>query len=202
MARCWGITKKLNRCRGDGGSRWFCHIHEAQPRYFLVIAVSSIIFSYIAGILPLPWRSAEIASLTPGDFSMSLHVSAHANALPREYQEPERIALLARIGPVLLESRMDVQPEPAREYPSGRNPNRYWKYADQAPFVRDLPELTMRDLVGKTLTARIPVRAFRFKTGPTTFQLRVFVRGRELYAEADENGEVSLLLTKELLIGD
>jgi hypothetical protein len=204
MARCFGITKKLTRCRLDRGTGWFCHLHGAQPRYFLFFIFSSIFsifFSWVAGILPVPGCAQRNAHLTPGDFSISLHVTAHANALRIGYQEPQRVAMLASIGPVRLESAMEVQPEPAREYPSTRNPTRHWKYFDKAPFVSGLSKLTIRDLVGKKLTARVPVRAFKFEAESVIFQFRVFVRGREIYAETDKNGEVSLLLTEDLLMG-
>jgi len=200
MVQCHGITKKLTRCQVDAGEKWFCHIHVAQPKYLLALAISSILFSYLAGLLPVPWRiNMNSAQLLPGDFSVSLQVSVYVP--PLEYKAPQRISLFTRIGPVLLESKMDLETEAAREYPSMKNPNRYFRYSDKAPFVKDMPEITLRSLIGKELTAKIPVRAFKFDERPATLQLRVFVRGRELLAEANENGEILLLLTKDLLIG-
>ncbi len=56
MGKCWGITKKLRFCRSNAGENWFCHKHTVQPRYFLIVALTGIAFSYFAGLIPKPWK--------------------------------------------------------------------------------------------------------------------------------------------------
>lgn len=56
MGKCWGITKKLRFCRCNAGERWLCRKHEAQPRYFAIVALISMALSYSAGLIPKPWK--------------------------------------------------------------------------------------------------------------------------------------------------
>lgn len=201
MARCWGITKKLHFCDNNAGNKRLCLVHEAQPKYFLAVAFTGILFSYLAGLIPVPSRGRTVGSLAPTDFQMQLVVSAHMNALSLDYAPPERVRVYSTVGPVLLTSEMALQPEVAREYPSIKNPTRSWQYVDKTPFVDRLTVVkAVDDLIGQSLSARLPVRAFKFKEGGLViYQLYVYVRGREIMGQADDKGHIEIRLTKEML---
>ena len=46
MARCWGITRNLNRCKRTGDWTFFCDEHQRQPIYWLF----SLTFTVLVGI--------------------------------------------------------------------------------------------------------------------------------------------------------
>ena len=46
MARCWGITKNLHRCKRTGDWTFFCDEHQRQPIYWLF----SLTFTVLVGI--------------------------------------------------------------------------------------------------------------------------------------------------------
>jgi len=60
MGKCWGITKKLGFCGINAGEKRFCQKHAAQPRYFLIVGLTGILFSYIAGLIPNPWENKDV----------------------------------------------------------------------------------------------------------------------------------------------
>ena len=55
MGKCWGITKKLRRCRSNACENWLCQNHAAQPKYFVAVAAMTIALSYLAGLIPNPF---------------------------------------------------------------------------------------------------------------------------------------------------
>lgn len=72
MKTCWGITNKIKFCRKSTNGKLFCDQHRRQPIYFIIIAVTGILFSYISGLIPrinLPWETNLYA--TPE--SVTLH---------------------------------------------------------------------------------------------------------------------------------
>ena len=82
---------------------------------------------------------------------------------------------------------MDYQEPPAREYPS-HNPLRIMLYADKAPSVQYRESIKrIDDLVGQTMSLRIPVKAFQFKEGAwVAFNLTMQLRGRKITMETKE----------------
>lgn len=59
MGKCWGITKRVRFCRINAGEKWLCQKHAAQPRYFLVVALTGIFFSCIAGLMLNAWENKD-----------------------------------------------------------------------------------------------------------------------------------------------
>jgi len=60
MGKCWGITMKLRFCGINAGEKRLCHKHAAQPKYLMMIAITGILFSYIAGLIPKPWENKNV----------------------------------------------------------------------------------------------------------------------------------------------
>lgn len=148
------------------------------------------------------WPRPSSEGLAPADFQVRLLVSAHANALESQYAPPKRVLVYSTVGPLILKSELELQPEVAREYPSIKNPMRSWDYVDKTPFVDGLNRIEKVDeLIGQMVSARVPTRAFRFKSGAVIFQFHVYIRGREIVAKSDQGGQVEIRLTKKLLRG-
>lgn len=59
--RCWGVTKDIRLCRRSTAHGLFCTQHRRQPLYFAIVALTAIIFSYVAGLIPNPFRSKNSA---------------------------------------------------------------------------------------------------------------------------------------------
>jgi hypothetical protein len=81
MKSCWGITKRVEFCEKPTGGKIFCSHHRSQPIYFIIIAVTGILFSYVSGLipkLPLSWEKAVYASPS----SLSLHKGDWAAKTP------------------------------------------------------------------------------------------------------------------------
>jgi Flp pilus assembly protein TadD len=57
MKNCIGITKDLRFCRRPKSTQFYCHLHKRQPFYFLVTAIVAIALSYVAGLIPVPWKT-------------------------------------------------------------------------------------------------------------------------------------------------
>ena len=57
MGKCWGITKELRICKGRAGEKRLCSKHAAQPRYFIAVAITTIVLSWSAGLIPRPGSS-------------------------------------------------------------------------------------------------------------------------------------------------
>jgi len=72
---CIGITKELKFCRKSKSGRFFCHKHRRQPIHFSVAAFLAILFSYIAALIPVPWKATEIAPNKNVDFSVAFTTS-------------------------------------------------------------------------------------------------------------------------------
>jgi hypothetical protein len=53
---CWGITKQFQFCKRPTEDNFYCDEHRIQLKYFFTIAITSILFSYVAGLLPIPWK--------------------------------------------------------------------------------------------------------------------------------------------------
>jgi len=70
MSRCWGITKSFRRCGINAGEKWLCHKHATQPRYFMGVAITTIVLSYIAMLLPNPFKvKHDLPPVTLSQFS-------------------------------------------------------------------------------------------------------------------------------------
>jgi hypothetical protein len=205
MTQCCGITKqewRIQRCRNPigRGHRWFCEKHARQPIYLIVVACIAVFFNYIAALIPTP---AKGDALVPADFQVLLEVSAHGSALEAGYEPPQVVAFSALLGSISIHGNLERRNAAARESKVSRNPRKSWDYVAREIFVDGLRESsTVRELVGQTLTGRVPVRAFAIKEPSlAVFRLHVFVRGRDLSGKADDNGAVELPLTRELLTG-
>lgn len=71
MKTCWGITKRIKFCKKPTGGKLLCDQHKSQPKYFVIIAIAGVLFSYVAGIipkLPLPWENDVYVSPSSVDF--------------------------------------------------------------------------------------------------------------------------------------
>lgn len=148
------------------------------------------------------WPRPADEVLAPTDFQVRLSVSAHGQSLQPEYSPPKRVLLYSKVGPVTLKSELALQLEVAREYPRIKNPMRSWDYVDKTPFVDGLARIgTVDGLIGQTVSAHVPARAFRFKSGVVIYQLHLHIRGREIVAKSDEYGRVEMTLTREMLQG-
>ena len=81
MSRCWGITKELRFCRREAGEKLFCRRHKAQPKYFLAVALTAILFSYIAGLIPVPLKGTLLKVSHDDTFAMCMSGSILQNML-------------------------------------------------------------------------------------------------------------------------
>ena len=79
MGKCRGVTKKLRFCKRNAGEKWFCSKHAAQPRYFLIVALTGVAFSYFAGLIPKPWK--EKVAVIPDPLSQ------HVGTLEPKYPQ-------------------------------------------------------------------------------------------------------------------
>ena len=166
------------------------------------LAALGILVALLVAAAFYVWPPLPGEGLAPTDFQVRLLVSAHASALEPQYAPPKRILVYSNVGPVTLKSELELQPEVAREYPSIKTPVRSWNYVDRAPFVDGLNRIaTVDELIGQTLSAHVPTRAFKFKSGAVTYQLHIHIRGREIVAKPDQDGRVEVRLTKKILRG-
>ena len=81
MRSCFGITKKIKFCKKPTGGKLLCAQHKSQPIYFIIIALTGVLFSYIPGILPkppLPWEKKVYASPS----SIKLHTGNWTTKTP------------------------------------------------------------------------------------------------------------------------
>ena len=81
MRSCFGITKKIKFCKKPTGGKLLCAQHQPQPIYFIIIALTGVLFSYISGILPkppLPWEKKVCVSPS----SITLHTGKWVTKTP------------------------------------------------------------------------------------------------------------------------
>lgn len=137
----------------------------------------------------------------PSDFQIQLAVSAHGSAFEAGYKPPNILDLHTSIGSTTLVSKLKLYSCGEREYPSQKNPVAFWKYTDKNPIINGLnEEATFESLSGQTLSTHLPIKAFKFeKYGVATFQLQVFVKGREISAKPDKEGTIELSITDKML---
>jgi len=161
-------------------------------------AISAIAFSYIAAWLFYFSQSKE---LSPSSFRIRLLASAHMSGVTQGHEMPNLFDVYINAGSIILKARLSQVPEPEREFPSGPNPNYYWEYRDFSPNVKGLPPKTsLKSLIGRTLSARIPIRLFRAKNLKAwRIHLLVNIEGNEIKGISDEKGNINIQLTKEKL---
>jgi hypothetical protein len=86
---CLGLTKEFRRCRSATGGKFYCVRHRRRPVYYVVIAATTILLSYVSGLLPkpnLPWQSGE--SKRPS-LSQTHNVAAENEPNPLIKREPQ-----------------------------------------------------------------------------------------------------------------
>jgi len=139
--------------------------------------------------------------LTPSDFRIRLVISAYATAYEYGYTPPEKIQVYGRAGSAFFNATLSLETPPAREYPRGRDPHRWWKYEDEAPLVTELnSKSTLNSLVGETITAHVPIGVFNRKDPNLwQFQLYIYISGREFMEIPNDDGNVEIKLTQDNL---
>lgn len=166
-----------------------------------VYGVVTIIGCLLA-IIPFMPTPPPPDPLKVGDFQLKLSVSAYARAAKSQYQPPDGIKVFSNIAGIVVESVLLRESSVAREYPSIKNPTIGWHFIDKAPLVKNLAEnRTVEDLIGKQITSHVPIKAFGFDDGPVSYQLHLYIQGREIVLRPQINGDIDVVVTKEMVNG-
>lgn len=184
--------------RRSSGKEFFLYKYRNKILWWFFGAVSAIVFSYIANLL---FSFGQVEELSPSSFQVTLDISAHMAGIVAEYEKPKLIDVYINIESVLVQAKLSYEPDSEREFPSIKNPIRSWRYTNMSPIVKGLRSKTsLKKLIGKTLSARIPIRVFKAKN-PSLWiiDLRVYINGREILCKPDNKGHVEVQLTKENL---
>ena len=169
-----------------------------SPSNWLLSFVTAIIVGLLANWL---FSNMQGTVLDTSDFQVQLAVSAHGTALNAGYKPPDVIDLLTSIGPIIIKSKLKIDPAGAREHFPQKNSVSFWKYTDKHPIIKGLStDITFKSLSGQIIKMRLPIRAFKFKNYEVArFQFQLFIKGREISARPDEEGTIELLITNRLL---
>jgi hypothetical protein len=84
MRTCWGITREVKCCSNPTGDKFLCVRHRRQPIYFIVVAVTGVLFSYCSGLLPkpsLPWEK-EMSQEPPAPKTIAATAASTAGPPP------------------------------------------------------------------------------------------------------------------------
>jgi len=196
---CWGwIVKEARFCQRDSGQRLFCEVHRSQFKAFGLGAVVAILLNYTAAQIPPLWPAQSDANYTSQDFQIRLWVFAAPNTLVPDFKAPPLIEMYAKLGEVSVDSAMALEEKPVREYPSTRNPNQSFIYANRSTYVDNLKSLKqVRNLIGQPVIVRLPTRLFRAadRAGPK-YYFECTLRGERMLIEIDQSGLLEGKITK------
>ena len=161
---------------------------------WLLSVVSAIFVGVLANWL---YSTTQDTILHPSDFQVRLTVSAHGSAIQAGYKAPEVLDVHTSIGSIILTSKLKLEQDGAREYPSQKNPIATWLYTDKSPIIKGISEkISMESLSGQIISAHLPIKAFKFKNYRVAkFQLQYFIKGREFTVEPDSKGKINLAIT-------
>lgn len=164
---------------------------------WILSVVSAIFVGVLANWL---YSNMQDTKLHPSDFQIRLIVSAHGSAIQAGYKAPKVLDVHTAIGSIILTSKLKLEQAGAREYPSQKNTISTWLYIDNSPIVKGLSdEKSMESLSGQTISANLPIKAFKFKNYKVAkFQLQYFIKGREYGVEPNNKGEINLIIDKNL----
>lgn len=169
-----------------------------SPSKWLLGFLSTIVSGILASWL---FSTLKDTILHPSDFQTQLEVSAHGAALNAGYKPPEVIDLTTSIGTIILYSKLKLDPAGAREYFPQKKSVAFWKYSDNNPIIKGLSsDTSFESLAGQIIETHLPIRAFKFKNYKVTrFQLKFFIKGREVTARPNNEGAVELFITDRML---
>lgn len=165
---------------------------------WLLSVLSAIFVGVLANWI---YSTTQETILHASDFQVRLTVSVHGSAIQAGYKAPEVIDVYTSIGSIILTSKLKIEQNGAREYPSQKNPIASWLYIDKSPIIKGMSKKTsMESLSGKTITAHFPIKAFKFRNYRVAkFQLQYFIKGREFKVEPDSKGKINFTITEKIL---
>lgn len=192
--RCLGITGNWRRCLRDG-QPLYCPEHAPQPYIALASAIFGFVVSVIASLLANQiFISTVEAELKPSDFDVQIVSRRHAGDMPFEFEPSKLLHVPTTVGSVLIDATLKLDSRGKNANSSGRNPWKYWYFTLKRLSLTMNKKVTFESLVGQRISARIPVGALHPKS---VNELTIWIRGKKMSLEANANGDVEYIFTKE-----